>query len=966
MPTAPPLAALVRSLTPDAATVPDAELLGRYARDRDQAAFELLVWRHGGLVWAACRRVLAPDRHAAEDACQAAFAALAAHAGRVRDGRSVAAWLHRVAVRAALDLRAAGRRATPLPADRLDRPGPGPDPARAAGERETWSLLDAGLDRLPDRLRVPFVLCELGGHSHAEAAAVLGCAVGTVGSRLTRARHRLRRWLAARGVAPAAVTAAAVPDAVRAAMARAGLPGEHIGPTVRSLADRAVGSSIGATVRAAAALSAVLAVTALGLGLAIPGEPTPADPPTGSPAAVQAARVPADPTGDPLPPGAIARMGSTRFRFSGLVHSLAFALDGRALVVGGVPSAEVWDARTGRVLHTFGHRRGDDPPGTDVVAVGLCADGRTLIVAATKPEVGNRHLPRGFVWDLEKGVEVRAFSEGHHESRTGTYVGPEVFAPDGSMMAEADCEGASVWVWDRAGTPLNELKHAVGDRKARGAWRKTPMAFGPDGKTLFTALPDHTIKVWDCGTGRVVRAFGTGRPAPRALAASADGTLLATFAEAVPAGETGRGPAPEAVRLWNPATGTLVREFPWGAAGTGESYSAHYLGFTRAGTVWAVAAAESGLSFREWNPAAAEPLRAWTAGLADHSPPYTVALSPDGTRLAVGTRSGVVLLLDATTGRDVTPGRGHRAEVREMRFTPSGSRLVTVSDDRTARVWDVETGAELRVLGGLGHFGRLSADAGLLFDTRQDRIGEGPVRWTLSARDVSNGRVSWESTEYLAALPQPDPKIVWVSNPGLKGISAVDPTTGKTIRTVAAAGSPFSIDAAGRLAVGLSGREFAGWDLGTGERLFAWDVKDAGLVRVQTVQDQESADGVKHAALSPDGKFLCVVVSRAFRTAVEETETESLYLCEADTGKVVWRVKSDTDFGRSIAFRPDGRRVAVAGWKARVFDAATGEERAVLDGHRGFAAVVAFSRDGKRLATGGSDGTAVVWDVSGK
>src|SRR5207253_1296781 len=133
--------------TPDAATVPDAELLGRYARDRDQAAFELLVWRHGGLVWSACRRLLGPDHHAAEDACQAAFVALAAHAGRLRDGRSVAAWLHRVAVRAALELRAARRHATPLPPDRMDRPGNDRDPALAAGDREDRALLDAGLDR---------------------------------------------------------------------------------------------------------------------------------------------------------------------------------------------------------------------------------------------------------------------------------------------------------------------------------------------------------------------------------------------------------------------------------------------------------------------------------------------------------------------------------------------------------------------------------------------------------------------------------------------------------------------------------------------------------------------------------------------------------------------------------------------------------------------------------------------------
>src|SRR5580700_8480092 len=109
MPSAPPLAALVRQMVPDAETVPDGELLDRFATSRDQSAFELLVWRHGTMVWGVCRRMLAPDRDAAEDACQAAFVALASHAHRVRHRQTIAAWLHRVAVRAALDVRATRR-----------------------------------------------------------------------------------------------------------------------------------------------------------------------------------------------------------------------------------------------------------------------------------------------------------------------------------------------------------------------------------------------------------------------------------------------------------------------------------------------------------------------------------------------------------------------------------------------------------------------------------------------------------------------------------------------------------------------------------------------------------------------------------------------------------------------------------------------------------------------------------------
>src|SRR5947208_11711886 len=108
-----PLLALVRRLTPQADTVSDAELLDRFALHGDQAAFELLVWRHGAMVWGACRRMLTPDHHAAEDACQATFVALATHCVRLRNCGAVAAWLHRVAVRAALDLAAARRSVLP-------------------------------------------------------------------------------------------------------------------------------------------------------------------------------------------------------------------------------------------------------------------------------------------------------------------------------------------------------------------------------------------------------------------------------------------------------------------------------------------------------------------------------------------------------------------------------------------------------------------------------------------------------------------------------------------------------------------------------------------------------------------------------------------------------------------------------------------------------------------------------------
>src|SRR5262245_21576801 len=119
MPDPLPFATLLRRLAADAGTIADAELLDRFVCTGDQAAFELLVWRHGRLVWNVCRRMLAPDRDAAEDASQATFLALASRASRVRDGEAISGWLHRVAVRVSLDLLASRRPVRPL-TDRAD------------------------------------------------------------------------------------------------------------------------------------------------------------------------------------------------------------------------------------------------------------------------------------------------------------------------------------------------------------------------------------------------------------------------------------------------------------------------------------------------------------------------------------------------------------------------------------------------------------------------------------------------------------------------------------------------------------------------------------------------------------------------------------------------------------------------------------------------------------------------------
>jgi RNA polymerase sigma factor (sigma-70 family) len=181
----------------------DAQLLHRFRTDRDDAAFELLVWRHGPMVLATCRRILG-DEHAAEDAFQTAFLALALKSGSIGRGEAVGAWLYRVAYRAALRLRAREvRRAEREQAAGRERVEPtGADPGRRLELQEFRLRLDAEIARLPEEYRTAFVLCHLEGRTNEQAARELSCPVGTIQSRLSRARARLRARLRKQGLGP--------------------------------------------------------------------------------------------------------------------------------------------------------------------------------------------------------------------------------------------------------------------------------------------------------------------------------------------------------------------------------------------------------------------------------------------------------------------------------------------------------------------------------------------------------------------------------------------------------------------------------------------------------------------------------------------------------------------------------------------------------------------------------------------
>lgn len=595
-----------------------------------------------------------------------------------------------------------------------------------------------------------------------------------------------------------------------------------------------------------------------------------------------------DRLGDPLPPGAVARLGAVRLWHWASPVSLAFSRDGKSLAAQtGSGDVLLWATTNGRLRYRL------PTTGTVLNAIALLPGGSALAIGDRDGQVRLVDVATGKTTRFLRVAGARAHCV--------------ACSPDGKLIAvglETSRAGA-IAIWDRSSAkPVRRIEVPGG---------VFCLAFSPDGKTLASGGFRAGLRLWDAATGKEIRAIADAGQAVRSVAFSRDGKILLTT-------------SPPLVQCWDVATGEERLLDPAGHGGLCAVFSPGGKWLAWAGSEGKLHLIETSTG-REVHRFAAHP-----------RPIVALAFSADGKTLATGSVDQTVRLWDVASGKDVCPLPGRRhpprclayhpdgkrlaaggwggvtfwdvARSREVRyfplqvkdrpqrivavaFSPDGTRLAAGADGGILTVWDVSTGKELhRLAGAARHLGRLvfSPDGKTI-------IATAPGDPSLWMWDVAGGKRPREVRRAVApgSLPawSPDGKVVAVGSADFPyTVRLWERRSGKELPALLGHSNRvdrllFSADGGRLLSDCRADRSLRVWDLGDGQMLSRW--MDNGL-------------GQPALAFSPDGTTLA---SCAFPGPIR--------ILEAATGRELCSFEGHHLPVRDVVFSPDGRTLASAG-----------------------------------------------------
>jgi WD40 repeat protein len=651
--------------------------------------------------------------------------------------------------------------------------------------------------------------------------------------------------------------------------------------------------------------------------------------------------------GDPLPPGAVTRLGTVRHRLGDdwWLMRLAFLSDNKTLVAAHQSQPiQFWDARTGKRLRTF------DPKVESLHGFAVSANGKYCAAVEMKEDGSTDPAIR--IWEIATGKEVRSFTRKTGDLQACAFSfstdgkllfsignnatlrvenvesGAELMrhqfpAPfndslavssDGSTLLVSVSEKFFVWRWQTGEQP--------GEFKARrgGSYHR---CLSPDGKRVADfGNVKSMIRVWDVGSARVVHELEL--PAPSfyvsSMSFSPDGKLLLA---------SGQSNRKSGILIFDAATGQRAKTLDI------ERNGARNLTFSPDSRLLA-AASWSG-QLQVWDCATWKEIAVTTE--AHSSPPSRLAAAA-GDRVVTAGDDCTIRIWDPKTGKQLLK-LSHDNWVRGMAVSPDGTKAVSSSLDDTVALWDLTNGQQIYKLPGHGKLGGYRTVAftanGKFFLSFGDD-------YYLRKWDVKTGKAVIEHRlEPGGRKPSGEEAGPWAKGEMISGEGVFTP----------------------------DGRTFV---LNLGTKFHVFDVAN-GKQR-DPISYRQGINLGSHIAISPDGKYLLasswgeyipkIVAGRQIGNI--EPKSHHVHMWELSSGKPVHELELPDGAAGPVAFSSDGTLFAEGGGRPhghiRLYDTATGREVRVLEGFQTSVRSLAFLPDGKRLLSGMTDTTALVWDLT--
>jgi WD40 repeat protein len=655
--------------------------------------------------------------------------------------------------------------------------------------------------------------------------------------------------------------------------------------------------------------------------------------------------------GDPLPAGAIARLGTLRFRSADGFYmmgrsSLEWTPDGRFLVSGGARSAIIWDAATGSELRRLG-----DKQGQAFGPASLSPDGKLVAVGGW----GDQPNKAGAVYELASGKWLYGFGKvsQHIYAR---------FSPDGALLVTRGTDLEIQLLEATTGKLVHRLK---GHEPKDGVGESVEETlFAPDGKTLISTGVDATIRFWDVMTGKQRKQIDVGGKPIRQMLLSADGKWLASISW-VTVMQPGGGWAStldRRVKIWDAVAGKKHLEILVPPEGEIDGFprSAYLVCFMPDG---GLLTAGGDRVMRVWDPQTGKELRHWH----DDHQTGAIAFAPGGKKFAAIEGSWSISIRDSVTKQSLTGTDAHSRPVRALAISPDGNMVAAAEEFHSLLIWDRSTNKpahRLSVPKERIDSMSFSPDGATLYSSHATYAESLLLFWDAkTGKELKAIKGDHERTSVMALSPD-GKRIAWTGHKSQ--ILLLDALSGAEVGKLKAPTAQIE-----QVSFTPDGSAILAWQMGVLRG--ANQLRDDHVIRWEIATGQRKDNPCQGL---PDNAF-AIVFSPDRRLIAFGGQQGDVMVADVGNGRELRRLSQNLNKPAQegavfcAAFSPDGRTLAWGGpidGLVRLSEIASGKERRVLAGHASaYAAVraLSFTLDGKHLISGGADTTCLVWDLMG-